>query len=61
MLWGKKAQVFSMFINTERHYILQTSHPSPFSANNGFLGCKHFTTANRFIESANGPDFKIKW
>lgn len=49
MLWGKKAHEFEQFIDKEKHLILKAAHPSPFSADKGFFGCKHFSQANKFI------------
>jgi uracil-DNA glycosylase len=34
-----------------RHLVLKAPHPSPLSAHSGFLGCKHFSKANAFLES----------
>ena len=50
MLWGAYAQKKGQFIDTARHCVLKTTHPSPFSAHNGFLGCKHFSKANAYLE-----------
>jgi len=43
MLWGSYAQKKGAIINTQKHTVLQSSHPSPLSAYRGFLGCGHFT------------------
>lgn len=51
MLWGKFAQSKSSLIDGSKHLILQTTHPSPFSANYGFLGSKHFSKCNAYLES----------
>lgn len=61
MLWGKKAQFYKTYINEDYHYILEAAHPSPFSASDGFFGCKHFSEANKIIKGVNGPEFMIKW
>lgn len=58
MLWGKKAQELEEMIDP-RHLILKAAHPSPFSANNGFFGCKHFSKANEFLKQEYGK--KIHW
>jgi len=50
MLWGSHARKKSVTIDTDRHIILEAAHPSPLSAHRGFLGCKHFSAANRFLE-----------
>lgn len=49
LLWGKLAQKKSKLINSKKHYILKTTHPSPFSAHKGFLGCKHFSKTNKIL------------
>ncbi|MDR3072781.1 MAG: uracil-DNA glycosylase [Clostridiales Family XIII bacterium] len=49
-LWGKYAQAKREMINNPRHLILEAPHPSPFSADRGFFGCKHFSKANEFLE-----------
>lgn len=61
LLWGKHAQQKSILINDSKHLILKAAHPSPFSAYNGFLGCKHFSQTNSFLISKNiSPiDWKI--
>jgi uracil-DNA glycosylase len=51
MLWGRSAQALRPHIkNPSRHLILETSHPSPFSADRGFKGCGHFAKANVFLQ-----------
>jgi uracil-DNA glycosylase len=49
MLWGNFAQAKASLIDPERHHILKAAHPSPFSAERGFFGCKHFSRANQFL------------
>lgn len=53
VLWGKSAQDKCRFLQEERgksrHFILTAPHPSPFSANNGFFGCRHFSQINDFL------------
>lgn len=53
LLWGSYAQKKAAFVDSSRHLILKAAHPSPLSAHNGFLGCKHFSKANAFLD-ANG-------
>jgi len=50
MLWGKHAQEKSGLLDASRHLILQAAHPSPFSAHKGFLGCRHFSQVNEYLE-----------
>lgn len=49
LLWGADARKKKSLIRNERHLILETTHPSPLSAYNGFLGCRHFSKANSFL------------
>jgi uracil-DNA glycosylase len=50
MLWGKSAQVkCKQVINSGKHAVLTAPHPSPLSAHQGFLGCKHFLKANELL------------
>lgn len=51
MLWGAYAQRKAGFVDTSRHLMLKAAHPSPLSAHNGFLGCRHFSKANAFLEA----------
>ncbi len=50
MLWGKYAQQKAALIDTSRHLVLQSPHPSPFSADKGFFGCRHFSKANDYLK-----------
>jgi uracil-DNA glycosylase len=49
MLWGKFAQEKKALIDETKHLILKAAHPSPLSAHNGFLGCRHFSKANEYL------------
>ncbi|RPE09034.1 uracil-DNA glycosylase [Chitinophaga lutea] len=49
MLWGKFAQDKQVLIDGTKHYILKAAHPSPFSADKGFFGCRHFSKANEIL------------
>lgn len=49
ILWGKFAQQKENLIDTNRHYILKSAHPSPLSAYNGFFGCNHFLQTNQLL------------
>ena len=51
MLWGKEAQTKRALIDTKRHCVLETVHPSGLSAWRGFLNCRHFSQANTFLQS----------
>ena len=59
LLWGKYAQAKAGLINEKKHLILIAPHPSPFSAHTGFLGCKHFSKTNDYLEEHGLP--KINW
>ncbi|NLR66743.1 uracil-DNA glycosylase [Chitinophaga varians] len=52
LLWGRFAQDKQILIDATRHHILKAAHPSPFSANNGFFGCKHFSKTNELLLKA---------
>ena len=59
ILWGKFAQAKEILIDQEKHYILKAAHPSPFAANRGFFGCKHFSKTNKYLQSKRIPE--ISW
>ena len=57
LLWGSHAQKKAARVpglmpefGGARHLVLKAAHPSPLSAHNGFLGCRHFSQANAFLE-----------
>lgn len=49
LLWGKFAQDKQSLIDETKHYVLKAAHPSPFSADKGFFGCKHFSKTNDLL------------
>jgi len=53
LLWGKDAQEKESLIDSNKHHVLKTSHPSPFSARRGFLGCSHFSKTNTYLLENN--------
>lgn len=59
ILWGSYAQQKGAFIDRNRHMVIQSPHPSPFSAHRGFLGSRPFSRTNAFLEQHNLP--KIDW
>ncbi len=59
LLWGRFAQEKEALIDTNRHYVLKAAHPSPFSAYNGFFGCRHFSKTNELL-SKHGLE-EIDW
>ena len=55
MLWGAYAHKKAANVDAHRHLVLKAAHPSPLSAHNGFLGCKHFSQCNAFLISNGFP------
>ena len=49
ILWGKKAQEKGKFLDKNRHLVIQSNHPSPFSAHRGFFGSKPFSITNNYL------------
>ena len=59
ILWGRDARNKKSLIDSSRHLILESAHPSPLSAYNGFFGCKHFSKCNEYLrEKGKTP---INW
>lgn len=50
ILWGNYARQKGTFIDRKKHLVIESAHPSPFSAANGFFGSKPFSKANRYLE-----------
>ncbi|MEI6553534.1 MAG: uracil-DNA glycosylase [bacterium] len=50
ILWGNYARKKGEKIDRNKHLVLEAQHPSPFSAYNGFFGCKHFSKANKYLK-----------
>jgi uracil-DNA glycosylase len=59
ILWGGYAQKKLSLIDTTRHHIIQSAHPSPLSARNGFFGSKPFSQVNKALRDAGKPE--INW
>lgn len=62
ILWGRHAQAKEALLTNDRHLVIKSPHPSPFSANRGFFGSRPFSRANAFLQ-ANGRtpiDWEIK-
>lgn len=53
LLWGKFAQDKQVLIDETRHHVLKAAHPSPFSADKGFFGCRHFSKTNQLLTAGN--------
>ncbi len=59
MLWGAYAQKKGAIIDAGKHLVLKAAHPSPFAADKGFFGCKHFSKANAYLAEHGLPE--IAW
>jgi uracil-DNA glycosylase len=51
LLWGAYAQKKGSFIDRDKHFVLESAHPSPLSASRGFLGSRPFSQINRYLDS----------
>ncbi len=49
LLWGRFAQEKQLLIDETKHHVLKAAHPSPFSVDKGFFGCRHFSKTNNFL------------
>jgi uracil-DNA glycosylase len=59
LLWGAYAQKKGEIIDRNKHYVLMSAHPSPFSADRGFFGNKHFSKTNTYLK--NKGIGEIEW
>jgi uracil-DNA glycosylase len=61
LLWGRFAQDKQSLIDETKHYVLKAAHPSPFSADKGFFGCRHFSKTNELLVLKNNEpiDWKL--
>jgi uracil-DNA glycosylase len=59
VLWGKPAQAKKKLVDTNRHVVLESAHPSPLSAHNGFFGSKPFSKINQALREWGKPE--IDW
>ncbi len=61
LLWGKFAQEKQDLIDETKHFVLKAAHPSPFSADKGFFGCKHFSKTNELLvkQGSSPVDWKL--
>ena len=53
ILWGAYAKDKKKYITNPNHLVIESAHPSPFSARNGFFGSKPFSKANEFLKKNN--------
>ncbi len=62
ILWGNFARSKKALITNKNHYVIESAHPSPFSARNGFFGSKPFSKTNKFLIKNNlkAIDWQIK-
>lgn len=49
LLWGANAKEKASYITSPKHTILSCAHPSPYSADRGFFGCRHFSKTNQIL------------
>lgn len=59
ILWGNYARNKKDLVTNTKHYVIESSHPSPFSARNGFFGSKPFSKTNEFLKANNIKE--INW
>ncbi|MFX3633413.1 MAG: uracil-DNA glycosylase [Candidatus Pristimantibacillus sp.] len=59
ILWGKHAQEKASFIDSQKHHVIASPHPSPFAARKGFFGSRPFSRANMFLKDIGSPE--IDW
>ena len=59
LLWGSYAHKKGAFIDTDKHTVLKSTHPSPLSAYRGFFGCDHFKEVNKILPTIS--ENKINW
>jgi uracil-DNA glycosylase len=59
ILWGNYAKKKGLVIDRSKHLVLEAQHPSPFSAHNGFFGCKHFSKTYKYLKENNLEE--INW
>ena len=63
ILWGAYARKKKELITNSKHLIIESAHPSPFSARNGFFGSKPFSKTNEFLKSQGIEeiDWRVEW
>ena len=59
ILWGAYAQKKGQIVDSSKHFIIKSSHPSPLSAYNGFFGSKPFSKANEYLKKVEKKE--IDW
>lgn len=59
ILWGRQARDKKRIITNPTHYIIESAHPSPLSAYNGFFGSKPFSKTNNYLKSKNKKEIRF--
>lgn len=59
ILWGKYARDKKRLITNPNHYIIESAHPSPLSAYNGFFGSKPFSKTNNYLKIKNKKEISF--
>ena len=59
LLWGAYAQKKGAIIDRNKHYVIESAHPSPFAAHRGFFGNKHFSKTNEYLRKLEQKE--IEW
>lgn len=59
LLWGNPAREKKSLIDGQKHLVLEAPHPSPLSAFRGFLGCRHFSQTNEYLQAQGMPP--VQW
>lgn len=59
VLWGNDAKKYKQYIDTKKHFVIESSHPSPLGAYKGFINSKPFSKINLFL--LNKKNYNIKW
>ncbi len=59
VLWGAFAQKKEAYIDTAKHFVIKSAHPSPFSVHRGFFGSRPFSKINEYLKSKNKKE--ISW
>ena len=60
ILWGNFARSKKVFITNPKHLIIESTHPSPFSARNGFFGSRPFSRTNNFLKKNGMKEINFK-
>ncbi|WP_205503208.1 uracil-DNA glycosylase [Rufibacter psychrotolerans] len=59
LLWGAYAQKKGLIIDEQKHLVLKAAHPSPFAADKGFFGSRHFSKTNAYLREHGLPE--VDW